>query len=115
MCWRARRRISWTSARNGWSGCIVAIGFIFGHGGHRVREHGYDPGCKCAATPVFAGKPTAPPISRLCSLPPELGDIVRLAMSEAYIRAANLSKVYKSGTADLVVFANVDLDVQRGE
>ena len=36
-------------------------------------------------------------------------------MAEPYIRARNLSKVYKSGTADLVVFADLDLDVQRGE
>mgnify|MGYP006951240830 CR=1 FL=1 len=35
-------------------------------------------------------------------------------MSEPYIRAANVSKVYKSGTADLVVFAGVNLDVERG-
>src|SRR4051812_22530940 len=37
------------------------------------------------------------------------------SMSEPYIRAAGLSKVYKSGTADLVVFSGVNLDVQRGE
>jgi lipoprotein-releasing system ATP-binding protein len=36
-------------------------------------------------------------------------------MSEPYIRAAGLSKVYKSGTADLVVFSGVDLNVNRGE
>src|SRR3954463_13678890 len=36
-------------------------------------------------------------------------------MSEPYIRAANLSKVYKSGTADLVVFSGLNLDVERGE
>src|SRR4051795_6014744 len=36
-------------------------------------------------------------------------------MSDPYIRAANVSKVYKSGTADLVVFSGVDLDVDRGE
>ncbi len=36
-------------------------------------------------------------------------------MSEPYIRASNLSKVYKSGAADLVVFSNVDLQVERGE
>ena len=32
-----------------------------------------------------------------------------------YIRARNLSKVYKSGAADLVVFSGLDLDVGRGE
>src|SRR3989440_8899782 len=37
------------------------------------------------------------------------------SMSEPYIRAAGLSKVYKSGTADLVVFSNLNLDGQRGE
>src|SRR5947209_8528446 len=36
-------------------------------------------------------------------------------MPEAYIRASDLSKVYKSGTADLVVFSNVELEVERGE
>src|SRR6266498_1752401 len=36
-------------------------------------------------------------------------------MDEPYIRARNVSKVYKSGTTDLVVFANLSLDVQRGE
>ncbi len=36
-------------------------------------------------------------------------------MSEPYIRANNLSKVYKSGTADLVVFSDVHVDVERGE
>src|SRR5258708_5744082 len=36
-------------------------------------------------------------------------------MGEAYIRARDLSKVYKSGTSDLVVFSGVDLDVERGE
>jgi len=36
-------------------------------------------------------------------------------MPEAYIRARNVSKVYKSGTSDLVVFAGVDLDVHQGE
>ena len=36
-------------------------------------------------------------------------------MSEPYIRAAGLSKVYKSGAADLVVFSGVDLNVNRGE
>jgi lipoprotein-releasing system ATP-binding protein len=36
-------------------------------------------------------------------------------MSEAYIRARNLSKVYKSGGLDLVVFAELNLDVERGE
>ena len=32
-----------------------------------------------------------------------------------FIRARNLSKVYKSGTANLVVFSDVNLDVERGE
>jgi lipoprotein-releasing system ATP-binding protein len=36
-------------------------------------------------------------------------------MADPYIRASNLSKVYKSGTADLVVFSNVHLEVERGE
>src|SRR5438874_10072695 len=36
-------------------------------------------------------------------------------MSDPYIRAQHLSKVYQSGTADLVVFADVNLDVERGE
>src|SRR3954467_4006167 len=43
------------------------------------------------------------------------GDIVCIAMAEPYIRASDLSKVYKSGTADLVVFSNVELEVERGE
>jgi lipoprotein-releasing system ATP-binding protein len=36
-------------------------------------------------------------------------------MDEAYIRARQLSKVYRSGTSDLVVFSGIDLDVERGE
>src|SRR3989442_5466830 len=36
-------------------------------------------------------------------------------MEEPYIRVRGLSKVYQSGSAELVVFANVDLDVHRGE
>src|SRR6478609_164522 len=36
-------------------------------------------------------------------------------MDEIYIRARDLSRVYQSGTGELVVFANLNLDVQRGE
>ena len=36
-------------------------------------------------------------------------------MSEPYIRARGLSKVYRSGAIDLTVFANLDLEVERGE
>jgi len=36
-------------------------------------------------------------------------------MAEPFIRARNLSKVYKSGLVDLVVFSDVNLDVERGE
>ncbi|HUA57638.1 MAG TPA: ABC transporter ATP-binding protein [Verrucomicrobiae bacterium] len=36
-------------------------------------------------------------------------------MAEPYIRARNVSKIYKSGTANLVVFADLSLDVERGE
>jgi lipoprotein-releasing system ATP-binding protein len=36
-------------------------------------------------------------------------------MSEPYIRARGVSKVYKSGAADLVVFEQLNLDVERGE
>jgi lipoprotein-releasing system ATP-binding protein len=36
-------------------------------------------------------------------------------MSEPYIRARGLAKVYKSGSSDLVVFSDVTLDVERGE
>src|ERR1017187_7460313 len=36
-------------------------------------------------------------------------------MPDPYISARNLSKVYKSGTTDLVVFSNLDLDVYPGE
>ncbi|HWC98532.1 MAG TPA: ABC transporter ATP-binding protein [Candidatus Sulfopaludibacter sp.] len=36
-------------------------------------------------------------------------------MTEAYIRARDLSKVYKSGESDLVVFSGVSLDVHKGE
>ena len=36
-------------------------------------------------------------------------------MADPFIRARNLSKVYKSGSADLVVFSDVNLDVERGE
>ncbi len=36
-------------------------------------------------------------------------------MDEPYIRVRDLSKIYKSGTAELVVFAGLNLDVRRGE
>ena len=36
-------------------------------------------------------------------------------MAETYIRARDVAKVYRSGTADLVVFENLTLDVERGE
>ncbi len=36
-------------------------------------------------------------------------------MAEAYIQARGLAKVYPSGTAKLVVFSGLDLDVERGE
>jgi lipoprotein-releasing system ATP-binding protein len=36
-------------------------------------------------------------------------------MAEPYIRARDLSKIYKSGSADLVVFSGLSLDVNRGE
>jgi lipoprotein-releasing system ATP-binding protein len=36
-------------------------------------------------------------------------------MADPYIHAENLSKIYKSGTADLVVFSGVNLEVERGE
>jgi lipoprotein-releasing system ATP-binding protein len=36
-------------------------------------------------------------------------------MPEAYIRARGLTKIYKSGPSDLVIFSGVDLDVERGE
>jgi predicted ABC-type transport system involved in lysophospholipase L1 biosynthesis ATPase subunit len=34
---------------------------------------------------------------------------------EIALRAENLSKVYRSGEADLVIFANLGLEVRRGE
>ena len=36
-------------------------------------------------------------------------------MPEAYIRARGVTKTYRSGASDLVVFENLDLDVERGE
>ena len=36
-------------------------------------------------------------------------------MSEPYIRACDLAKVYRSGASDLVVFSGVNLEVARGE
>jgi lipoprotein-releasing system ATP-binding protein len=36
-------------------------------------------------------------------------------MGEPYIRARNLSKVYQSGSSELVVFSGVHLDVEPGE
>ena len=36
-------------------------------------------------------------------------------MSESYIRACNVSKVYRSGATDLVVFSGLSLEVERGE
>src|SRR2546430_1541676 len=36
-------------------------------------------------------------------------------MPDAYIRARDLTKTYRSGPSGLVVFAGLDLDVERGE
>jgi lipoprotein-releasing system ATP-binding protein len=36
-------------------------------------------------------------------------------MAEAYIRARGLTKTYRSGASNLIVFSNLDLDVERGE
>ena len=36
-------------------------------------------------------------------------------MADAYIRARKLSKIYKSGNTDLVIFSELDMDVERGE
>ena len=36
-------------------------------------------------------------------------------MAEPYIRARGVTKTYRSGTSDLVVFEDLDLDVERGE
>lgn len=36
-------------------------------------------------------------------------------MSEAYIRAHDLAKIYRSGGSDLVIFSGLNLDVARGE
>ena len=41
--------------------------------------------------------------------------IVAIEMAEPYIRVRDLSKVYKSGTSDLVIFSDISLDVRRGE
>jgi lipoprotein-releasing system ATP-binding protein len=38
-----------------------------------------------------------------------------LLAESAYIRAQNLSRVYRSGDADLVVFSGISLDVAQGE
>jgi lipoprotein-releasing system ATP-binding protein len=36
-------------------------------------------------------------------------------LAEAYIRARKLSKIYKSGNTDLVIFSELNMDVERGE
>src|SRR5215468_5761711 len=36
-------------------------------------------------------------------------------MSEPYIRARDLTKRYRSGQSDLVIFDHINLDVERGE
>src|SRR5436309_908409 len=36
-------------------------------------------------------------------------------MAEGYIRARDLSKKYRSGNSELVVFEGLNLDVERGE
>jgi lipoprotein-releasing system ATP-binding protein len=36
-------------------------------------------------------------------------------VSEPYIRASNLTKTYRSGNSDLVIFADLNLEVMRGE
>ena len=36
-------------------------------------------------------------------------------MTEGYIRARQLTKTYKSGSSDLVVFSGLNLDVYQGE
>ena len=47
--------------------------------------------------------------------PRERGGIVFVQVSEPLIRARDLTKRYRSGTDDLVVFSNLNLDVQPGE
>ena len=37
------------------------------------------------------------------------------ALSEPAVRAVGLSKVYRSGDADLVVFSGLNLEVAQGE
>jgi lipoprotein-releasing system ATP-binding protein len=41
--------------------------------------------------------------------------MVTEGMSEPYIRARSLAKIYRSGDSDLVIFSGLDLDVERGE
>jgi lipoprotein-releasing system ATP-binding protein len=36
-------------------------------------------------------------------------------MSDLYIRASNLTKIYRTGATDLVVFSDISLEVPRGE
>ena len=36
-------------------------------------------------------------------------------MPEPYIRACNLTRTYKSGDSDLVIFSDLNLEIQRGE
>src|ERR1039458_207697 len=36
-------------------------------------------------------------------------------MADPYIRARGVTKTYRSGASDLVVFENLNLDVERGE
>src|SRR5438445_255364 len=38
-----------------------------------------------------------------------------IPMVDPYIRARDVSKRYKSGAADLVVFSDLNLDIERGE
>src|SRR5690349_23830422 len=41
--------------------------------------------------------------------------MVNERMPEPYIRVRDLSKIYRSGDADLVIFSGLSLDVERGE
>ena len=118
MCCRARRRISLMSARKGWLGCIVAMEPWSGcEDGRRGSEaHKKKGECTRAHRRVTALATSADPsASQLFPSQPAYLRYRNGWMADPLIRARNLSKVYKSGTADLVVFAEVNLDVERGE
>ena len=63
---------------------------------------------------ILFGESRSTPKSRFGSHG-SIGRVLSYSLGEAYIRARDLSRVYQSGASELVVFAGLNLDIERGE